>query len=124
MSIESSYQWRKQVMWGLVLIGVGLVIFLDQMGYVEARGLWHYAPLVLVDFGINKMIGYPTARDFTSGLWMMFMGVWIFAVLEHMFGLTFRNSWPFVIIASGISMILEPLIKRRFAANEEISHEK
>lgn len=124
MSIESSYQWRKQVMWGLVLIGVGLVIFLDQMGYVEARNLWHYAPLVLVVFGINKMIGYPTARDFTSGLWMMFMGVWIFAVFENMFGLTFRNSWPFVIIASGVSMILEPLIKRRFAANEEISHEK
>ncbi len=124
MSMESSYQWRKQVMWGLVLIGVGLVIFLDQMGYVEARSLWHYAPLVLVIFGINKMIGYPTARDFTSGLWMMFMGVWIFAVFENMFGLTFRNSWPFVIIASGVSMILEPLIKRRFAANEEISHEK
>ncbi len=124
MSMESSYQWRKQVMWGLVLIGVGLVIFLDQMGYVEARNLWHYAPLVLVVFGINKMIGYPTARDFTSGLWMMFMGVWIFAVFENMFGLTFRNSWPFVIIASGVSMILEPLIKRRFAANEEISHEK
>jgi len=124
VSIESSYQWRRQLMWGLVLVCFGVAIFLDQMGYIDVRSVWHYAPLLLVVFGINKMIGYPTARHFTSGLWMVFMGLWVFAVFEHMFGLTFRNSWPFVIIASGISMILEPFIKRRFAANEEPSHEK
>jgi hypothetical protein len=50
---------------------------------------------------------------------MVFMGLWIFAVFERMFGLTWGNSWPFVIIASGVSMILEPIIKKRFAPNEE-----
>lgn len=111
-------------MWGVVLVFFGVTIFLDQMGLVEIHGMWHYWPLLLVVFGINKMIGYPTAKHFTSGLWMVFMGLWLFAVFEHLFGLTFRNSWPFVIIASGITMILEPFIKKRFAPNEEPGNEK
>ena len=124
MKPDSSYEWRRQVMWGLVLIFFGVAIFLDQMDLLEMRSVWHYSPLVLVVFGINKMIGYPTAKHFTSGLWMVFMGVWIFAVFEDMFGLTFRNSWPFLIIASGVCMILEPVIKKRFGANEEPGYEK
>ena len=124
MTAESSYEWRRQFMWGVVVILFGLTIFLDQMDLVEVRGLWHYWPLVLIVFGINKMIGYPTARHYASGLWMVFMGVWLFAVLQNMFGLTFRNSWPLVIVASGVSIILRPIINRRFAANEEPGHEK
>ena len=112
-------------MWGMVLVCIGIAIFLNQMGLFEIRELWHYSPLLLVVIGINKMIGYPTARHFTSGLWLMFMGVWLFfAVFEQMFGLTFWNSWPFVIIASGISMILQPFIQKRFAPNEESRNEK
>lgn len=124
MGTNSSYEWRRQLMWGVVLVFFGVTIFLDQMGLVEMHGIWHYWPLLLVVFGINKMIGYPTPKHFTSGLWMVFMGLWLFAVFEHLFGLTFRNSWPFVIIASGVSMILEPFIKKRFAPNEEAGHEK
>ena len=111
-------------MWGLLLVLFGLGVFLDQMDLIEFRGMWHYWPLVMVVIGVNKMIGYPTAKHFTSGLWTVFMGLWIFAVFEHMFGLTWQNSWPFVIIASGVSMILQPIIKKRFAPNEEPGHEK
>jgi hypothetical protein len=120
---DTSYEWRKQLMWGLVLIAAGVAIFVDQMDWFDIRGMWHYWTLVLVVVGINKMIGFPTARDFTSGLWITFTGLWLFAVFEGLFGLTFRNSWPVFIIASGVSMIIEPLIQRRFAQNEEPGNE-
>jgi hypothetical protein len=119
VNTENSYEWRRQLLWGLVLIGVGITFFLDQMDYIVVEGLWHYWPLLLVVIGINKMIGYPTAKHFTSGLWTMFVGLWLFAVIEHEFGLTFGNSWPLPIIACGITMVIEPLIKKRFAPNEE-----
>ena len=124
MKPETSYEWRRQLMWGVTLICFGVGFFLDQINLVEFRGMWHYAALLWVVFGINKMIGYPTAKHFTSGLWNVFMGLWIFAVFEHMYGLTWSNSWPFVIIASGVTMILEPVIRKRFAPNEEFGHEK
>ncbi len=124
MSTDKSYEWRKQLMWGLALIALGVAIFLDQMDLVDIHSLWHYWPLLLVIGGVNKMIGYPTAKDFTSGLWSVLIGLWIFAVFEDMYGLTWRNSWPFVIIVTGITIILEPLIKKRFAPNEELKNEK
>jgi FtsH-binding integral membrane protein len=124
VSTDKSYEWRKQLMWGLALIALGVAIFLDQMDLVDIHSLWHYWPLLLVIAGVNKMIGYPTAKDFTSGLWSVLIGLWIFAVFEDMYGLTWRNSWPFVIIVTGITIILEPLIKKRFAPNEELKNEK
>jgi len=124
VSTDKSYEWRKQLMWGLFLIGFGVAYLLDQMDLVDVRSLWHYLPLLLVVSGINKMIGYPTAKHFTNGLWEVAMGLWIFAVLERMFGLTWINSWPIVIIVTGVTMILEPLIKKRFAPNEEVQNEK
>jgi FtsH-binding integral membrane protein len=124
MNRETAYQWRRQLMWGLLLIAFGIAVFLDQMDIVETESLWHYAPLALVVFGINKTIGYPTARDFTSGLWLALIGIWLFAVLEGMFGLTLRNSWPIFIIISGVTMALEPIMARRFNHRNGGEHEK
>lgn len=124
MTAESTYEWRRQLMWGLMLIALGTVFLLDRMDIIEARTFWHYVPLVMVVFGINKMIGYPTARHFISGLWTVFMGLWLFANFEHLFGLNFSNSWPFVIIAAGVSIVLRPVVEKRFASNEGNRHEK
>ncbi|SHH02271.1 LiaI-LiaF-like domain-containing protein [Massilia sp. CF038] len=124
MNTDNSYEWRKQLLWGLVLIAVGVTFLLDQMEIIEVQQLWHYWPLLMVILGINKMIGYPTAKHFTDGLWTMLIGLWLFAVFENEFGLTFRNSWPFPIIVCGITMVLEPLIRKRFAPNEEVRNEK
>jgi hypothetical protein len=77
--------------------------------------------------GINQTIGYPNGREFANGLWTVFMGLWLFAVLEGMFGLTFRNSWPLVIIFAGVSMAIRPIAERhfgRYGANRENGHGK
>lgn len=124
MSTNSSNEWRKQLAWGLVLIAVGIAIFLQKMDLIELYTMWHYWPLFIVVAGAIKMITYTRAGEFTSGLWTVLVGLWLYAVFEHMFGLTFRNSWPLVIIACGAVMILEPLIKNRNADSEELANEK
>lgn len=123
MNNNESYRWRRQVVWGLLLVLFGVVLLLDQLDVFDVRELWHYWPLLLVVFGANKMIGAPTARDVTSGLWLVFVGAWLFAIFEELFGLTFYNSWPFFIIISGVTMVLEPVIARRIQSRES-SHEK
>ena len=114
MQSEASYHLRRQVLWGLLLVGLGLAFLLDKMNIVEIQSLWHYAPLLLVVIGINQTIGYPSGREFANGLWTVFIGLWLFAVLEGLFGLTFRNSWPLFIIISGITMAVRPIAERKF----------
>ena len=114
MKNEASYDLRRQVLWGLLLVGLGVAFLLDQMNIVEIESLWHYAPLLLVIIGINQTIGYPSGREFANGLWTVFIGLWLFAVLEGLWGLTFRNSWPLFIIISGVTMAIRPLAERKF----------
>ncbi|MGH8853963.1 MAG: LiaF transmembrane domain-containing protein [Telluria sp.] len=125
MNTEDAYNWRKQVVWGLLLIIVGTVVLFDRLDYIDAGAFWHYWPLLLVVVGINQTIGYPSPREFGNGLWTIFIGLWLFACFEHIFGLTFRNSWPLFILAAGVKMVVQPLIARRLALdNPEQRHEK
>jgi hypothetical protein len=124
MNSEASYHLRRQVLWGLVLVGLGVAFLLDQMDVFDIRSLWHYAPLLLVVVGINQTIGYPSAREFSNGLWTVFIGLWLFAVLEGLWGLTFGNSWPLFIIISGITMAIRPIAERRFGPKGGDSHGK
>jgi len=124
VNTDSTYEWRRQLVWGIIIIVIGVTLVLDRMEIVEVDEIWHYWPLLLVVLGMNKMVGYPTARHFTNGLWLMFLGLWLFAVVEHLYGLTLHNSWPFVIIALGVKIVIEPFIKARFAPHSEIRNEK
>ena len=124
MESEDAYRWRKQVLWGLLLIVIGAVVLLDRLHYIDAQDYWHYAPLLLVVVGIGQTIGYPSPKEFSSGLWTVFTGLWLFAVLENAFGLTFRNSWPLFILMWGVKLVLDPFIARRFANNQRNRHEK
>jgi len=117
MNSEDAYRWRKQVLWGLALIVLGSVVLLDRMGHIDAQEYWHYAPLLLVVVGVSQTIGYPSPREFGNGLWTAFTGLWLFAVLENAFGLTFRNSWPLFILMWGVKLVLDPFIARRFNHN-------
>jgi uncharacterized membrane protein HdeD (DUF308 family) len=122
MGTEHSYTTRKQIMWGLVLIALGVIFLLDRMDIVEAETLWHYWPLLMVVAGINQTIGYPSARQFRNGLWTIFTGLWLFAVFENLFGLTFRNSWPLFLLMGGVLMVLTPVFNRRFPQSKEKDH--
>jgi hypothetical protein len=113
-----SYRWRRQLLWGLLLVGLGTIIFLDQMGIADMESLWHYWPLVLVVIGINRTIGYPSADDFARGLWLVLVGIWLFATLEGLFGLSFWNGWPIFIIICGLKVAIEPIVARRFKSRE------
>ncbi len=113
MNPENTYEWRKQIMWGLILIVAGAAIFADRYGIFEIDELWHYWPLLLIPVGINKLIPPTKAEHVTSGLWMIFMGTWMFAIFENLYGLTFRNSWPFVLIAWGLSLVFGQIFNTR-----------
>ena len=119
MNSEASYHLRRQVLWGLLLIGLGVAFLLDQLDIYEIDRLWHYAPLLLVVAGINQTIGYPSAREFVNGLWTVFIGLWLFAMFEGLFGLNWWNSWPLFIIVGGIGMAIKPIAERRFGNNPD-----
>lgn len=123
MDTKDLSHWRRQRLTGLILIGAGAAFFLDQLGIVSMYDLWHYWPLVLVVVGVVRMIDTPTARDVRSGLWTIFIGVWLFANFEGWFGMDFSSSWPFLLIGWGLTLLLVPVTARRPRARRRNNRE-
>lgn len=91
-----------------MLLVAGCVSFLNYLGVLHLRNVWQYAPLLMVGFGVANMVFfYSQPRLFARGAMMSFMGLWLFAVFQGFAGLTFQNSWPLVLIAFGVRIILE-----------------
>lgn len=122
-SHKFTYDWRRQAVWGLTLIAAGVGFLLHHAGVIDLFDFSQYWPFLFVVFGVNRMIGYPTPKEFMSGLGMIFFGLWLYAVLEGLYGLTWSNAWPYLIIFWGAELIIEPLIAKRFAANKDHYHE-
>ncbi|MCC2955208.1 DUF5668 domain-containing protein [Massilia sp. IC2-477] len=117
MHTEDAYSGRKQAVWGILMIAFGTFFLLDRMDFLDAETYWHYWPLALVIVGLTQLAGFPKPRDIGNGLWSIFIGLWLYACLGHVYGLTFRNSWPLFILAWGVKLVCQPFIERRLAAN-------
>jgi hypothetical protein len=98
---------------GLIFIGFGAVMLLTRLDILYLDWHWTYWPLIFIIIGLVK-IGNATQRhDLGDGIWWLFIGSWLFVSVNHVWGLSFHNSWPILLIALGIRMIYKSLFVRR-----------
>jgi hypothetical protein len=117
MAEQSKPRFGGQLFVGVLLIGIGLLFLADNLYYLDIGPVWRYWPFILVLIGIQKLFNADDRDSVGSGVWLVFIGLWLFVSLNHIWGLGFGDSWPFLIIAWGISSIWRSLIPRR--ANDQ-----
>ena len=105
------------VIWGLVLIAIGVTFLLARFGVLETHDIGRLWPLVLVAIGV----GQAATGKFGSGLSLVMMGAWFLACSFGWMGLTFRNSWGLLLVAQGSGMVVRSLTgeDRRMRARKE-----
>lgn len=110
---------HKNTFLGLVLIGVGSIFMLKQWGYIDTAWFqgkfhwWHILLLVLVTSGLGDILTANHLRQVGKGLFHILVGFWLFACFEHLWGWTFGNSWPVLLIAIGLNVVLHGWSGRR-----------
>jgi len=115
----SAQRQRRQIIWGVTLIAFGVAYLLQRDDDAAVARLWQYWPWVLVAFGINNMLPPTDGRRCVDGLSQVLFGAWFYVTMEGWWGLTFRNSWPLLIIVGGLGMVLQPLATRWFPRRQE-----
>jgi len=120
---NASHHWRKHTLWGglLVLLGGGMLV--AELGFDWLPHIEHYWPFLLVLVGVNRLLDYPHPRHVSKGLWLIFVGLWLFVCLEHLWGLTFATSWPILIIAFGTALVFSSYLKSRYPMYARCRHE-
>jgi hypothetical protein len=88
---------------GSVLMVIGTLFLIDRFTSIEfsdmVRTWW---PLTLIVIGVPKLARYATLW---SGLWLIAVGTWLQLIQLDLFGITYRNSWPLLLIALGGGMV-------------------
>ena len=108
---------RSALINGLFLIGLGVLFLLDRL-HIEDFGdlIRTYWPCIIILFGVSHLF---RRESIWSGAWLVLIGMWLQAVHLHLFNLTFGNSWPLILIASGAGITLRALTDRRVKPAKE-----
>ena len=101
---------RSALINGLFLIGLGVLFLLDRLQIEDFGDLIRtYWPCILILFGISHLF---RRESIWSGAWLIMIGAWLQLIHLHLFGLTYGNSWPLILIASGAGITVRALVDR------------
>lgn len=95
------------LVWGLTLIGVGVLFLLERFDVANLHGVIRsYWPLFIILLGVSKVFG---RRTVWSGLWLIGLGAWMQVSTLHLWGMTFGSSWPLLLIVLGAGIVLRTI---------------
>ena len=104
---------NKNLFAGLWLIVMG-GLFLFMQNSDPALNNWRYiGPALLAVSGVFALIRARSARSVARGMFHLLLAFWLFVSFSHLWGLTFQNSWPLLLIGAGAYSLIAGLSARR-----------
>jgi len=127
MAIEDrpTRQFRPgAVVGGVVLLALGAGLLIDRSGVLQLHHLT--APLVLIVLGAVMSLEHAgfvysipvrddegkvrfqtrQRRGLGSGMWLIWIGIWMLISQNNLWGFTFQTSWPLFIVVMGVMMVM------------------
>jgi FtsH-binding integral membrane protein len=104
---------RKRTFWslgiGVLLLLAGALMLTNNLGFTDIESVWNFWPVIIIATGIGQWMDAETSEDRRKAFFWLFIGAWFLCSTLHLFGLSFHNSWPIVLIGIGISTIWRSL---------------
>jgi predicted membrane protein len=99
---------------GALVVAVGLFMLLDNLDIVHIHDIWQYWPVLLIVFGVSKVLDSRTSSGYLWGGVVALVGA--FLLLDNLHYIYFNANliWPLVIIAFGVSMLLRTVDRRKY----------
>jgi hypothetical protein len=98
---------------GVILIGLGGVFILQNLGMVDAGDIGSWWPVILIGFGISSLIAPKDAGDSAGGVILTALGSFFLLHKLDVIDWRFRDVWPAFLVLAGIALILRSLAERR-----------
>jgi hypothetical protein len=90
---------------GIYLLGLGVLLLMDNLGYDIPGELWSYWPFLLVGLGLVKLIWPDSSEERAGGFWLLTSGLYALISTWHLFGLRWGSAWPIFLVAGGVSIV-------------------
>ena len=97
---------------GVVILLLGFVLLLGQLGFVEADKIFRLWPLILIYFGAIKLRNRNKPTHFFWGVFMVLLGISFQLEELGLSHIHFGTIWPVFLICIGILLILQRYERR------------
>jgi len=94
---------------GVLMIAAGVLLLLTQRGIIHVVSIWLYWPVLLIAAGLVKLVSPRPARNLAGGVLEVLAGLWFLACNFHWQGFTYRETWPLLLVAFGLSQVFKAL---------------
>jgi hypothetical protein len=98
-----------RLVFGALLVTLGLVWTLDNLGLADADRFLRWWPALLVLYGVLRVTGLDGVRRPVSGILFVFAGGWMLARSLGLVSVSFFRLWPVFMIVIGGSLVLRSL---------------
>jgi predicted membrane protein len=110
------------VLFGLLLIGGGLLFLLRNLGIVYFENIGQFWPVILIVIGGSKLISPRGSHEVTSGL--VIGGIGMLFLLRNfgiLYGSVWGYIWPAFFIAIGLSMLMRNMYRPNWRGDSVIA---
>jgi len=104
------------IFFGAIVVGLGCLLLLDNLGIVRFRDIWQYWPVLLIAFGAARVLDSRTPSGWIWGGLVTLFGAFLLLDTLDIIAFNFAVVWPVLIIAFGISVLFGALERGRFRA--------
>ena len=95
----------ENAFFGLALVGIGVMFLVHQTRWLTIDWLTSSWGLLVVGLGIVRIVTARDAHRIGNGVTMALMGGWFWVAQTHWMGLSWYNSWPLALVATGAGIL-------------------
>jgi predicted membrane protein len=106
---------------GAIVVAVGCLLLLDNLGIVRFHDIWQYWPVLLVAYGVSRIVDSRTPSGYVWGGVMALIGAFLLLDTLDIIVFNFAVVWPLLLIAFGISVLVRALERNRIPAGATLT---
>jgi xanthine/uracil permease len=113
MAYDGDGRRTSRLIGGSLLLLLGVLFALQNLGMVRAGHLGDYWPLLLVWVGLTRMLASRHGNHFASGVVIFLLGVFFQLDRLDVVFMPTRQFWPLLLVAVGLGLIIDSFASRR-----------
>ncbi|HXE81609.1 MAG TPA: DUF5668 domain-containing protein [Vicinamibacterales bacterium] len=114
-----------QLIIGLVVLALGTVLLLDNLGHPAGRFVLQYWPAVLILIGVAKVLQARNMPGSLGGALLILAGLWLLwtrlGLIEQSFWRVLRTYWPLILVVVGLTTMWRALTRKQRHEREMVN---
>ena len=99
---------------GVIVVAVGCLLLLDNLGILRFHDIWQYWPVLLVAYGVSRIVDSHTPSGYVWGGVIVLIGAFLLLDKLDIIVFNFAVVWPVLLISFGIVVLVRALDRNRF----------